>query len=78
VAQFIPEDVLKGARTIRPFLPDLLGREAELVDQQLAELLGQAEAGQQADQQILEILESHPKTRSWIAEFLSMKNSLPA
>ena len=71
MAQFTPEDVLEGARTIRPFLPDLLGTEAEPVDQQLAELLGQAKAGQQDDQQILEILTSHPKTRSWIAEFLS-------
>ncbi|MFM7427783.1 MAG: hypothetical protein ACKO7W_22750 [Elainella sp.] len=71
MAQFTPEDILEGARTIRFFLPDLLGTEAEAVDQQLAELLGQAKAGQQADQQILEILKGHPETYRWIAEFLS-------
>jgi hypothetical protein len=71
LVQFTPEDVLEGARTIRPFLSNLLQTEAEPVDQQLAHLLGQAKAGLQVDQQILEILESHPKTCRWIDEFLS-------
>ena len=71
MAQFTPEDVLEGARTIRSVLPDLLGTEAEAVDQQLAELLGQAKTGQQVGQQILEILKSRPETRNWIAKFLS-------
>lgn len=71
MAQFTPEDVLEGARTIRFFLPNLLGAEAGAVDQQLAELLGQAKAGQPIDPQILEILKSHSATYSWIAEFLS-------
>jgi len=68
---FQPEDILEGGRSIRPFLPELLGNDAVQVDKQLAELLAKAMAGQQVEQQILEILKSHPDTRNWIAEFLS-------
>ncbi|MBD2344906.1 hypothetical protein [Anabaena subtropica] len=68
---FQPEDILEGGRSIRPFLPELLGNDAVQVDKQLAELLAQAKAGQQVEQQILEILKSYPDTRNWIAEFLS-------
>ena len=71
MAQFTSEDVLEGARSIRPYLPELLRAEPNEVDQQLAALLEQAKAGQQVDQQILEILKSRPKTKNWIAEFLS-------
>jgi hypothetical protein len=70
---FKPEDVLEGTRSIRPYLPDLLGTEAEEVDRQLAELLEKANTEQKVDQQILEILKSRPKTRNWMAEFLSPK-----
>lgn len=68
---FTPEDILEGGRSIRPFLPELLGNDAVQVDNQLAELLAQAKAEQQVDQQILEILKSYPDTRDWMAEFLS-------
>lgn len=71
MAKFTSEDVLEGARSIRPFLPELIGTEADQVDQQLVELLGKAKSGQAVDQQVLEILKSRPKTRNWIAEFLS-------
>ncbi|HEY9659603.1 MAG TPA: hypothetical protein V6C65_14180 [Allocoleopsis sp.] len=72
-SQFDPEEILECARAIRPFLPELLGAEAEQVDRQLAELLAQAKVGQQVDAQILELLKSHSKTRQWAAEFLSPK-----
>lgn len=68
---FKPEDVLEGARSIRPYLAELLGTNAEQVDQQLAELLAHAETGQQVDEQILELLKSDEETYYWIAEFLS-------
>jgi hypothetical protein len=70
---FKPEDVLDGARSIRPFLQELLGDDAVQVDGQLAELLAQAKAGQQVHEQILELLKSYPDTYNWIAEFLSEK-----
>lgn len=72
---FTPEDVLEGARSIRPYLPELLRSEAEQVDQQLADLLKKAKAGQQVDQQILELLKSHRKTHDWMAVFLSPKQA---
>ncbi len=70
---FEPEDILEGGRSIRPYLEELLGNDAIQVDNKLAELLAQAQAGQPTDQQILEILTSYPNTRNWIAEFLSEK-----
>ncbi|MEH2214063.1 hypothetical protein [Nostoc sp.] len=70
---FEPDDILEAGRSIRPFLPELLGNDAVQVDKQLAELLAQAKAGQEVDKQILEILKSQPDTRNWIAEFLSEK-----
>lgn len=68
---FKPEDVLDCARSIRPFLQELLGDDAVQVDSQLGELLAQAKAGQQVHEQILELLKSYPDTYNWIAEFLS-------
>ncbi|MBW4475140.1 MAG: hypothetical protein KME45_32885 [Stenomitos rutilans HA7619-LM2] len=71
--KFTPEDVLECTRSIRPFLPSLLGAEAEQIDQQLAGLLVQAQAGESVDIQILELLKSNPDTFQWIKEFLSAK-----
>ena len=68
---FKPENVLEGARSIRPYLAELLGMNAEQVDQQLADLLARAETGQEVDKQILELLKSDEETYYWIAEFLS-------
>jgi hypothetical protein len=71
--QFDSEDVLECARSIRPYLPELAGAEAETIDRQLADLLAQAKAGESVDAQILELLTSRPKTRNWAAEFLAPK-----
>ncbi len=70
---FHPEDVLEGARSIRPYLVDLLGLEAEQVDLRLAALLAEAKAGKPVDGQILELLKSRASTKNWLAEFLSPK-----
>ncbi|MBD2060476.1 hypothetical protein H6F88_31530 [Oculatella sp. FACHB-28] len=69
--KFSPEDILECARSIRPSLPSLLGSDATQVDQQLADLLAQAQAGESVDTQILELLKSNPNTFQWIKEFLS-------
>jgi hypothetical protein len=68
---FDSEGVLECARSIRPFLPKLLGTEAGQIDRQLAELLEQAKTSQQVDTQILELLKSSTITQQWAAEFLS-------
>ncbi len=66
-----PEDVLECARSIRPKLEELMGPEAERVDHQLADLLAQANTGQQVDNRILDLLKRDEETYYWIAEFLS-------
>ncbi len=68
---FKPEEVLEGARSIRPYLTQLLGLDAEKVDKELAALLAQAKSGQKVDDRILELLKSYKATRDWMAEFLS-------
>lgn len=68
---FEPEDVLEGARSIRPYLPELLGAEAAQFDRKVAHLLAQAKARKQVDKQLLELLKSNDSTRNWLAEFLS-------
>ncbi|MEH2180316.1 hypothetical protein [Nostoc sp.] len=70
---FEPEDILEGTRSIRPFLPELLGDDAVRLDRQLSELLAEAKVGGQVHEQILEKLKSYPNTRNWMAEFLSDK-----
>jgi hypothetical protein len=69
--QFNLEDVLESARSIRPELPELLDEEADFFDQQLADLLAQANAGQAVEQPILDLLNCHDKTRKWVGEFLN-------
>jgi hypothetical protein len=73
--QFNPEDVLESARSLRPELPELLDSEADSFDQQLADLLAQANAGQAVEQPVLDLLNSHDKTRKWVGKFLN--KSLP-
>ena len=67
------DDILEGARAIRPFLKALLGGEAEAVDQGLAELLQAGREGKKVDNLILELVRGHEHTRSWMAEFLERK-----
>jgi hypothetical protein len=70
---FKPEDVLEGARCIRPYLADLLGTAATECDRQLADLLAQAQQGQSVDPQILTLLKKNPKTLQWLKEFLATR-----
>jgi len=69
---FKPEQILDCARTIRPFLPELVSAEmVQLMDGQLATLLAKAKAGEAVTADILEVLKSQPDVRSWAGEFLS-------
>ena len=70
------EMVLELARAVRLYLPELLGDEPEAdaqartVDQKLAELLIQAQHGQDVEERILGRLRQPPAVHSWAASFL--------
>ena len=67
-------DILDAARSIRPYLSQLLTpAEAEVIDQQLADLLAQANSGQPVDNLILELLSEHDSIREWLSGFLQDK-----
>lgn len=67
------EDILEGARSIRPYLSELLGENAEVTDRKLAELLSLTQKGENVDSVILELLSRHETTRVWMAKFLQLK-----
>jgi hypothetical protein len=64
------DDLLEAAKTIRPFLPKLLGENAEEMDRHLAELIARCQAGEHQENQIAELLASQDAAREWMAEFL--------
>lgn len=68
-----PEDILETARTIGPYLPDLVGAEAETVQIALATYLAKAQAGEVVDNDILELLAQRDATREWARQFLQDK-----
>ena len=70
---FKPEDVLEGTRLIRAYLPELLGDQAQAVDQDIAALLAQMQQGESADEPLLELLKQHEATSAWMGEYLSSR-----
>lgn len=68
------EDILEAARSIRPFLSELLPEaEVKVIDQQLSDLLAQANTRQPINNLILEVLTTHDTTREWLSKFLEDK-----
>lgn len=63
--------ILKAAKTIRQFLPQLLGEQAEAVDQELADLIIRCQAGEPLENQITNLLASHDATRKWMRDFMA-------
>ena len=57
--------ILNIAHEIRPLLPELLGEEAEAVDQALARLLERAESGEDVNYEIRVLLGKYEATDSW-------------
>lgn len=67
-------DILEAARSIRPYLSELLqAAQAEVIDLQLADLLAQANTRQPIDNLILELLAAQDPTREWLSRFLQDK-----
>jgi hypothetical protein len=71
------QDILEAARVIQPYLPDLLGAEAEAVDRALTTLLVKAAAGEAVENPILELLAERDATRQWAQQFLIDKTPPP-
>ena len=65
------EVILEAARSIRPYLGDLLGPAAVTVDVELAELLAAA-ATSPVDDRILRRLRANRATLNWTAAFLEL------
>jgi len=68
---FDSDDILECARSIRPLLRDVVGKNANDLDTQLATLLSAED--QSVD--ILHLLASRESTREWMTEFLKIKSS---
>ena len=71
------EEVLDVARSIRPYLPSLVGECAAEIDGRLQPLLQQASSGQDVDEEILVVLRSTPETHNWAAGMLEDEDGLP-
>jgi hypothetical protein len=70
------KDILEGARSIRPFLPDLIGHHADDVDDKLANLLSaRDQQEEEVSRSILKILTSKDNTREWIEQFLKLRTT---
>jgi hypothetical protein len=64
------EEILEGARAIRPYLSALLTEDVDKIDQTLADLLASAQSGQKVDNHIVKLLAEHEATQTWMREFL--------
>jgi hypothetical protein len=73
----VDEAVLDVARSIRRYLPSLVGDHAEELDQKVASLLRQAHAGEDVEDDLLAALESSPETHNWAAAMLGNERGLP-
>jgi hypothetical protein len=67
------EEILDGARAIRPHLETLIGEEANRVDCELSELLAEAQVGQRVTTHVLHVLARHEVTRKWLADYVKEK-----
>ena len=71
------EVVLDVARSIRPYLPGLVGEDASRLDQRLVVLLGQARDGADVEEAVLGLLGESPATHAWAAAVLGDERHLP-
>jgi hypothetical protein len=70
------EDILEGARAIRPRLKELLGAAAEQVDDKLEKYLDLSRTGQRVENLIMELVAEDDATRQWMDDFLASKRPL--
>ena len=71
------EDIIDVARTIRPYLPKLVGTEADAYDREIAGLIAQAQAGNDVGDQLLAVLTRSSAVHDWAAHVLENDRHLP-
>jgi hypothetical protein len=64
------DDLFDAARTIRPYLAELVGAEAASYDEQIARLLAAAQAGADVDEELSAVLQRSAAIHAWIAKTL--------
>jgi hypothetical protein len=70
---FTNDQILAASRAIRPLLPKLIPALANQIDRQLAQLLNQSDLDEDTQVDcLLEVLDTHPETKSWLDEFLQI------
>lgn len=73
---FTNDQVLAASRAIRPLLPKLIPALADQIDQQLAQLLNQPDLDETTKvDRLLEVLDAHPETKSWLDRFLEQSTT---
>jgi len=70
-------DIQDVARSIRPYLPRLLGDQSADYDQRLVALLVRSAQGADTDDALLDLLASNPVTHTWAADMLEDERHLP-
>jgi hypothetical protein len=73
----VDEDIIEVARTIRPYLPDLVGAEAGAYDQEIAQLLAEARTGRDVSDQLFTVLTRSPAAHAWSARVLEDEQHRP-
>ncbi|HEX4429894.1 MAG TPA: hypothetical protein VHZ96_11565 [Frankiaceae bacterium] len=70
-------DIQDVARSIRPYLPQLLGDESADYDRRLVALLASSAQGADTDDALLDLLTSHPDIHGWASAMLEDERHLP-
>jgi hypothetical protein len=71
------EDIVDVARTIRPYLPKLVGTEADAYDREIADLIAKAQAGHDVGDQLHAVLTRSSAVHDWAARVLENDQHLP-
>jgi hypothetical protein len=73
----VDEGIVDVARTIRPYLPALVGEEAGMYDREIAGLLARARDGHDVSDQLFAVLTRSKPTHAWAARVLENDRHLP-
>jgi hypothetical protein len=73
----VNEDIVNVARTIRPYLPALVGDEADEYDREIAYLVARARDGEDVSDQLLAVLTRSNAIHAWAARVLESDQQVP-